>query len=231
MCKNLCKPISSFICILNRLQKYILIFPSRESDDELFPENQVEEIATTSTLDKRSRTEEELSEDADAISFVHKRSKIIATQCEIVQTGNDTELTEKDNSTDMDKSQTDGKSNKKIEEEEETENALQEQDKTQNEKQSQIDIDVIPNVTTESKKECKLASLNTEKQKQHEQPEDFVSCTDKGDKRIEKSPKKVSEKVAQKSEDDPNVCMFDDDVIESLDMFNDEVNHEVKPDN
>lgn len=197
-----------------------MIFPSREPDNELVPENQEnqEEIATTSRSDKRSRTEEELFEDADAIPFVHKRSKIIVTQCEIVQTGNDTELTEKDNSMDIDKSQTEGKSNKEIEEEEETENA-----KTQNKKQSQMDIDVIPNVTTENKLECELAAfLNTEEQK-HEKSEDFVSCTYIRDKRREKSPIRVSEYVP-KPKDDPNIreaVVYD--VAESLTLFHDEV--------
>lgn len=220
--KNLHRYVISLAALYSyiRLQKYILIF--REPDNELVPENQ-EEIATTSRSDKRSRADEELFEDANATS--HKRPKIIAMQVsEIVRNGTNIELTEKDKNMDINKSQADDESSKETEVKE-TENTLQEQNKIQNKEQSQLDIDMIPNVVTESKMECELAAslnINTEKQKQHEKPEAFTSCTDEKDERVEKSPK-INEEV-QKSQNDSNVWeALDDDVIDSLNLFHDEV--------
>lgn len=187
----------------------------RESNDELVFENQIEEIVSNQS-DKRNRAEEELVEDADSI--VPKRSKIIVTQCEIIQNGNDTELIIEDNSMDINKSQVDDKY-EEMEEEEETENALQEQDKQAvNKEQSQLNIDT--NVTIENK-ECELAAslnINTEKEKQHEKSEDLMSYTDKENESVEKS-SKISEKV-QKSQADTNSESGDD--ISSENLFHEE---------
>lgn len=208
------------ICILNKLLKYILIF--RESNDELVSENQIEEIAMISRLDKRNRSEEEFIEDIDTI--VPKRPKIIVTQCEIIQNANDTELIIDDNNMDINKSQADDPY-KEIEEEE-TENALQEQDKqAANKEQSQLNIDI--NVTTENE-ECELAAalnINTEKQQQHEESEDLMSHTDE-DKKVE-TIFKIGEEV-QKSQDDPNLLESDDKVIDdatndATDCFSNEI--------
>lgn len=166
-------------------------------------------------------------QDADAISSVYKRPKIIATQCihiETVQNGNDTELTEENEGMGMNQSQADSDSCKEIEEEE-TENVLEEQDETQNKKQSQLNIDTIPNVTTESRVECEVAThINTKEQKQQEQSENSVSHIDIKDKRVEGSPK-IIEKVRKKaSQDNLNEWEeMDDDVLNSLSLFHDEV--------
>ncbi|XP_011160597.1 proline-, glutamic acid- and leucine-rich protein 1 [Solenopsis invicta] len=186
-----------------------------EQFDELVPENQIEEVATTSRSDKRSRAEEELQA-TDA--FVYKRPKIIATQyTEIVQNENDIEET---NSIDINKSQTNDNLCEEIEKEE-LENVSQEQDKTQTEKQSQPDT--IVNIATESKMDCELAT-NIDTREQHEQPEDLELYTDKKEKRVEESPK-ISEKASQKkASQDRNVSEeFDDDVLDSLNLFHDEV--------
>ncbi|XP_024887109.1 proline-, glutamic acid- and leucine-rich protein 1-like [Temnothorax curvispinosus] len=196
----------------------------QEPDNELVLENQVEEIATICRSDQRSRVEK-VFKDADAIP--HKRQKIVETQDVIVRYGYDGELIEENmNGMNINWSQTDGKSDEEIEEEIEVveiEDVIQEQDKIQNKEQRQLDIDIIPNVNAESKMECELAApLNTEKQKQHEKSEDFVLCTEKEDKRVENNPK-ISEKIT-KLQDDPDVWeSFDDDVIESLSLFHDEV--------
>lgn len=149
--------------------------------------------------------------DADAIPFVHKRPKVTTAQyTEIVQSENDIELTEENNSMNMNKSHP----SKEIEEEE-TENILQEQDKTQNNKQSQPNIDTNPNVTTESKMES--THINTEIQKQHEQSKDLV--LDERDKQVKKS-SKTSEKVQKLSQEDQSEWeSFDDDVLNSLTLF------------
>lgn len=144
------------------------------------------------------------------------------TQCESVQNGDDIDLTEKDNSVDVSKFQVNGESCKEIEKEK-TRNTLQEQ----NEKQSQSDIDMISNVTTESKVECKLAASltttninsNTEEQNQHEKPEDSVSHTGEKDERVEKN-LEISETI-QNSQDEWE--LLDDDMIESMNLFHDEV--------
>lgn len=139
-------------------------------------------------------------------------------QHEVVQNGSDIELIEKDNNIDMDKSQADGKSYKEIEEEETSENTSQEQDKKQNKKQSQLEVDIIPNVTIKSNKEL-AASLNINAvQKQNENPEDFVLCTDKKerDRKVETS--EISEKI-QTLQDN----VQDDDLIESLNLFENNV--------
>jgi len=148
----------------------------------------------------------------DAISSVHKRPKIIAIQhIEIVQNGNDIELTEKNNSTDTNKSQANDSLYKEVEEEE-TENILEEQDKTQNEMQNQ-NIDVIPNVT-ESRMECEIATHINIKEKECEQPDEDI---DKRDKKIEKSPKiidEVQQKISQDEweelDDILSVSLFDE---------------------
>ncbi|XP_011882454.1 PREDICTED: uncharacterized protein LOC105570100 [Vollenhovia emeryi] len=189
----------------------------QEPDDELVSENEVEEITTASRSDKRSRAEGELSEDAGSIPFVHKRLKITATQCEVAQNGNGIELTEEDNS--MNGSWANGTSHKEIEEGETT---LQEQDKTRDKEQSQLDIDIPPKVTT-ANEECELtASLNIDTEKQHEKPEDLVSC--KKDKKIEESPK-ISEEKSQ----DANVWepidedLLNTELLDSINLFHNEV--------
>ncbi|XP_012539856.1 uncharacterized protein LOC105838674 [Monomorium pharaonis] len=204
-----------------------------EQFDELVLENQIEEVATTSRSDKRSRTEEEFQDadpDTNADAFVRKRPKIIATQCIKVdiQNGN-IELIEENNSIDMNKSQIVKNSCKEIEEKE-TENVLQEQDKIQNEKQSQLDltdINPISNVATDSRMECELATIiDMKEQKQYEQSEDLESCTDKKDKMIKMSPK-INEKTQKKASQDDVWEEIDDDVLQSLSLFHDEVPNKI----
>lgn len=171
-------------------------------------------------------------------------------QCEIVENGNDIALIEENNSVDINKSQADGKSHKKIEEKKTEsasllsnlhlgsqaqsstssnqvlENALQEQDEIQNKKQSQLDIDKFSNVVTENR-ECESdisLNINTENQNQHEKSED-LSCTDKKDESIEiiEKSSEISEEIRQKSQDSNSWESMDDDVIESLNLFHDEV--------
>ncbi|XP_011707315.1 PREDICTED: uncharacterized protein LOC105462429 [Wasmannia auropunctata] len=199
-----------------------LQLPRQQESDELMPENQTEEVAATSgKSDKRSRAEEELSQDADAASSVHKRPKVTTTQnIETVQNGNDIEFTEENSSVDMNmdmnEAQADDTYKEIEEEEEEVEEVLEERDRTQDERQSQQrNIETSPNVTTESRVECVAAHINTKEQR--EQSEDSVSRVGK---RVERSPK-IIEKVQKASQNEWEE--LDDDLLNSLNLFHDEV--------
>ncbi|KAL0122832.1 hypothetical protein PUN28_007485 [Cardiocondyla obscurior] len=170
----------------------------RQNPDNNVVFEEIEETVTTGS-DKRNRAEKELLENVDAVPL-HKRQKITPTQCEIIENKNDTE---EDNRIDINKSQVDAEINKEIEEKR-TENAPQEQDKVQNEKESDL-----------------AAFFNTQNEKQHKRLEDSL-CTDKENNKTEKS-NEISEQVEKSQSDTNGWETLDDDVIESLKLFHNEV--------
>lgn len=88
------------MCVYKRqiLHKNILLI-CRKPDNEFVSESQAEEV-TISKSDKRSRAEENLSQNVDAtLSVSAKRPKIISSKCvEIIQNRNGIELIEVNNS-------------------------------------------------------------------------------------------------------------------------------------
>jgi len=168
-----------------------------QADGSLYKELEKEE--TENVLEEQDKIQnEKQNQNIDIIPNVQYRIKV-------VQNGNDIELTEKNNSTDTNKSNADGSLYKEVEE---TENVLEEQDETQNEKQNQ-NIDIISNVT-ESRMEYEIATHINIKEK--EQPEDI----DKRDKKIEKSPKIIDEVQQKISQDEWEE--LDDDIL-SVSLF------------
>jgi len=164
----------------------------REPDDEI-AENQVKEpeienqIEENLSTNKRNRTEEESSSDADVISFIHKRSRITVEECrdtKIVEIEKNTEPKETSNSiADADISQADDICNLskthivKILEKQETKNILQEQEKIHCEK-SQID-EILMDIIIENRTECGLTKpVNTKKQEQNEQFKELTSINE-----------------------------------------------------
>ncbi|XP_070148969.1 proline-, glutamic acid- and leucine-rich protein 1 [Polyergus mexicanus] len=149
-----------------------LQLPRQEkSDNEFVSESQAEEIATTNKSDKRSRTEEELSQNVDATLSASKRPKIISSKCvEIIQNRNGIELIEVNNSIlNVDKSQMKQNSCKDIisisNENDRTEEKLSKDTDMDHSKISFIERQTckLLNTITASKCTGKLPSVNTTK--------------------------------------------------------------------
>jgi len=165
----------------------------REPDNEIaenqveeseIDENQVEENLSINKSKKRNKIEEESFSDADVISSIRKRSRIIVEECtKIVEIEKNTEPMETSSTiTDTDKSQADDICNLskthivKTSEKQETKNTLQEQEKIHCEK-IQID-EILMDIIIEDKAECELTKLvSTKEQEQNEQFKDLTSST------------------------------------------------------
>ncbi|XP_018401264.1 PREDICTED: proline-, glutamic acid- and leucine-rich protein 1-like [Cyphomyrmex costatus] len=207
-----------------------LQLPRQREYDELVPEIQIKDATTSneieettnSTSDKRSRAEEESFQDADAIPSIHKRPRIIAI--ETIQKEMITELTEKNNDMNINKSQADDNSCRPnvIHVDSIQTETVEELNKTQNKKQNQLHIDTIPNAIIESRVECELdMHITTKEQEPHEQAEDSKSPIDKRNKRVEQNPKIIGKKA---SPDYINEWEeMDDEVLNSLSLFHDEI--------
>ncbi|XP_020283438.1 proline-, glutamic acid- and leucine-rich protein 1-like [Pseudomyrmex gracilis] len=195
--------------------------------------DQIDEIFGVNKSDKRNLTEE----NTNAVPC--KRPKI--TAIEIIRNENNTqqsiELMEaNDEATDADKSQEDNNSCNNIEKEEEeeekeeTNHISKENDEVFNSEQNQSNA---TSTNTESKmevNECKLSINGEEEEKEREQSEDLVSCANQTDKTKKitssegissESAEETNKRLSQKSEDWEEM---DAEILESLNLFRDEVN-------